>query len=223
MTDKLNILWVNGKIENIPERIAQLRRKLSPQGDIVSPKGRQKTIETFGEALTPQEVVKRICSDVADKGIEALLDYNRRIDGADLTSETIRVPQSEIEKAHQSADPGYLTAIRRIRDNISDFQKAILHNDVRIQRPGGWLAERYLPLNRIGICVPGGAAAYPSTLLMTAIPAQVAGVKEIAVMAPPTPNGAYNPNLLAAIFEIGVTEVYRMGGAQGVAALAYGV
>ena len=223
MTEKLNILWVNGKSENIPERIAQLRRKLSPQGDIVSPKGRQKTIETFGEPLTPQQVVKRICDDIAAGGIDALLDYNRRIDGAELTRETIRVPKTEIEKAYRNADPQYLVAIRRIRENIVDFQKAILHKDVRIQRPGGWLAERYLPLNRVGICVPGGAAAYPSTLLMTAVPAQVAGVKEVAVMAPPTANGAYNPNLLAALFEIGIDEVYRMGGAQGVATLAYGV
>ena len=223
MSERLKILWVNGKIENIPERIAELRRKLSPQGDIVSPKGRQKTIATFGEPLTPQEVVKRICTDISVKGLDALLDYNRRIDGADLTRETIRVPQSEIENAYKNADPRYLEAIRRIRENIADFQKAILHEDVVVKRPGGWLAERYLPLNRIGICVPGGAASYPSTLLMTAVPAQVAGVKEIAVMAPPTANGAYNASLLAALREIGINEVYRMGGAQGVAALAYGV
>lgn len=223
MSERLKILWVNGKIENIPERIAELRRKLSPQGDIVSPKGRQKTIATFGEPLTPQEVVKRICTDISVKGLDALLDYNRRIDGADLTRETIRVPQSEIENAYKNADPRYLKAIRRIRENIADFQKAILHEDVVVKRPGGWLAERYLPLNRIGICVPGGAASYPSTLLMTAVPAQVAGVKEIAVMAPPTANGAYNASLLAALREIGISEVYRMGGAQGVAALAYGV
>jgi histidinol dehydrogenase len=223
MAGTLNILWVDGHHEDIPEKIALLRKKLSPQGDIVSPKGRQKTIETFGEALTPQEVVKRICQDVATKGIDALLDYNRRIDGVDLTRETIRVPESEIETAHQHADPEYLKAIRRIRKNIVAFQEAILHQDVRIERPGGWLAERYLPLNRVGICVPGGEAAYPSTVLMTAIPAQVAGVKEIAVMAPPTPNGSYNADLLAALREIGITEVYRMGGAQGVAAFAYGV
>lgn len=223
MAGTLNILWVDGHHEDIPEKIALLRKKLSPQGDIVSPKGRQKTIETFGEALTPQEVVKRICRDIATKGIDALLDYNRRIDGVDLARETIRVPESEIETAHQHADPEYLKAIRRIRKNIVAFQEAILHQDVRIERPGGWLAERYLPLNRVGICVPGGEAAYPSTVLMTAIPAQVAGVKEIAVMAPPTPNGSYNADLLAALCEIGITEVYRMGGAQGVAAFAYGV
>ena len=223
MAKKLNILWVDGNTENIPEKIAALRKKLSPQGDIVSPKGREITIKTFGEPLTPQEVVKRICADISSKGLEALLDYSRKIDRADLSAETLRVPLSEIEEAHRTADPAYLASIRRIRQNIIAFQEAILHKDVRIERPGGWLAERYLPLNRIGVCVPGGAAAYPSTVLMTAVPAQVAGVKEIAVMAPPTSFGAYNKDLLAALYEIGVTEVYRMGGAQGVAALAYGV
>src|SRR4029077_3140384 len=85
------------------------------------------------------------------------------------------------------------------------------------------LRQRYLPLKRIGICIPGGAAAYPSTLLMTAVPARVAGVREIAVIVPPTPFGGYNHDILAACHELGITEVYRVGGAQGVAALAYGV
>jgi histidinol dehydrogenase len=88
---------------------------------------------------------------------------------------------------------------------------------------GGWLRQRYLPLERIGICVPGGAAAYPSTVLMTAVPAQVAGVGQIALVVPPTKNGAYNVHVLATCHELGLTEVYRVGGAQGVAALAYGV
>ena len=85
------------------------------------------------------------------------------------------------------------------------------------------MRQRYRPLRRVGICVPGGAAAYPSTLLMTAVPAQTAGVKEIAVVAPPTPFGSYNGHLLAACHELGITEVYRIGGAQAVAAMAYGV
>src|SRR6185436_9370596 len=85
------------------------------------------------------------------------------------------------------------------------------------------LRQRYRPLNRVGVCIPGGAAAYPSTLLMTAVPAKVAGVREIAVVVPPTPFGGYNIDLLAACQELGITEVYRIGGAQAVAALAYGV
>jgi histidinol dehydrogenase len=85
------------------------------------------------------------------------------------------------------------------------------------------LRQRYLPLSRVGICVPGGAASYPSTVLMTAVPAQAAGVKQLAIVAPPTKFGAYNVDLLATCHELGITEVYRLGGAQGVAALAYGV
>jgi histidinol dehydrogenase len=91
-------------------------------------------------------------------------------------------------------------------------------------RPAGVrLKQRYVPLARVGVCVPGGAAAYPSTVLMTAVPAQAAGVREIAVVAPPTKFGANNPDLLATCAELGITEVYRVGGAQGVAALAYGI
>jgi histidinol dehydrogenase len=100
----------------------------------------------------------------------------------------------------------------------------MLQRDARVDlATGGYLRQRYLPLARVGICVPGGAAAYPSTVLMTAVPAQVAGVKELAVVAPPTPFGSYNADLLATCHELGITEVYRLGGAQAVAALAYGI
>ena len=120
--------------------------------------------------------------------------------------------------------PEFLATIRRIRENILRFQPAILQRDVRVDLPaGGYLRQRYLPLARVGICVPGGAAAYPSTVLMTAVPAQAAGVSELAIVAPPTKFGAYNPDLLATCHELGISEVYRFGGAQAVAALAYGV
>jgi histidinol dehydrogenase len=115
-----------------------------------------------------------------------------------------------------------LATLRRIRENVLEFQRAILHRNVEVTRPGVVLRQRYSPLQRIGICVPGGAAAYPSTVLMTALPAQAAGVEEIAVIAPPTPFGANNPDVLATCHELGIREVYRVGGAQGVAALAYG-
>jgi histidinol dehydrogenase len=203
--------------------MAELRRKLSPRGDVVSQAGRQRTIEIFGEPLSPSEVVERICRDVCQNGLSAALDYSARIDKADVTPRTIRVGQDELSSAHRRAAPEFLAAIRRIRDNIAEFQRAILHHDVRVERPGGYLVQRYRPLDRVGICVPGGAAAYPSTVLMTAVPAQVAGVPEVAVVAPPTGFGSYNPDLLATCHELGVTEVYRLGGAQAVAALAYGV
>ncbi|MCP4945416.1 MAG: histidinol dehydrogenase [Planctomycetaceae bacterium] len=205
------------------EILQELRLKLSPQGDVVSPRGRALTEEVFGEALTPVEVVNKICQDVRETGTEALLKYNKALDKADLTTEQLRVPLSELEEAHSAADPALLDSVRRIRDNVAEFQQAILHSDVTVQpRPGVTLTQRYLPLNRIGVCVPGGAAAYPSTVLMTAVPAQVAGVKEIAIVAPPTKFGAYNVDMLATCHELGLREVYRVGGAQAVAALAYG-
>ena len=127
------------------------------------------------------------------------------------------------QEAHAQADPAFLAAVRSVRRRIRDFQQAILHHDHRLEVPGGCLVERYRPLDRVGLCVPGGAAAYPSTVLMTAVPAQVAGVKQLALVAPPTRFGAYNPDLLATCHELGIEEVYRIGGAQAVAALAYGV
>ncbi len=177
----------------------------------------------FGEPLTPSEVVKRICDDVRSHGTTAVLKYGLALDKVSLTAQQLRVPASELAQAHAAVDPELLSSIRRIRENIQTFQSAILHQDVKLSpRAGVQLWQRYLPLRRVGICVPGGAAAYPSTVLMTVVPAQVAGVKEIAVIAPPTPFGAYNQVMLATCHELGVSEVYRVGGAQGIAALAYG-
>ncbi len=207
--------------------IDALRQRLSPQGDIVSEAGRQRTLEIFGEALSPQQVVERICKDVRDDGIDALLHYTKTLDRKDFTADEIRVPQAELEQAHSLAEPSFLETIRRIRDNIVEFQRAILNEDVSVIKKDGdqrvELRQRYLPLERVGICVPGGAAAYPSTVLMTAVPAQTAGVREIAVVVPPTKFGAYNRDLLATCHELGISEIYRIGGAQAVAALAYGV
>jgi histidinol dehydrogenase len=125
--------------------------------------------------------------------------------------------------AHQRADAEFLQAVRRIRANILEFQTALLQQDVEVRRADGTrLQQRYLPLRRVGICVPGGAAAYPSTVLMTAVLAQAAGVAEIAVVAPPTEFGANNTDVLATCHELGIDEVYRVGGAQAVSALAYG-
>ena len=223
MTKQLAITWIDSSGQNVDAKMAELRQKLSPRGDIVSAAGRQRTIEIFGEPLTPQQIVEKICRDIDDQGLSALLDYNNRIDRADITPETLRVSEEELLAAHKKADAAFIGTLCNIRENIHEFQSAILHKDVRLERPGGYLVERYRPLKRVGICVPGGAAAYPSSVLMTAVPAQVAGVKELAVIAPPTKFGSNNPDLLATCWELGITEVYRMGGAQGVAALAYGV
>ena len=226
----MQILRINSQSQDAVQQIRQLRETLSPRGDVVSESDRQRTIDIFGEPLTPRQIVRKICGDIETQGLSALLGYSAKIDGwkgaADASG--LRVPLEELESAARNADQALIASVRRVRQNIQEFQQAILHRSVRIERPGiqaqsCWLEQRYRPLRRIGICVPGGSAAYPSTVLMTAVPAQVAGVKEIALMAPPTPNGAYNTDMLAVCYELGITEVYRMGGAQGVAAFAYGV
>jgi histidinol dehydrogenase len=204
--------------------IAELRRDLSPKGNVVSPEGRARTIAAFGEPLTPEQVVEKICADVAERGLAAVLDYTRRLDGVSLEPGSVRVSQAELENAYQAADAGYLQTLENVRANILSYQRAILSRDVRIEpAPGVLLGLRYVPLRRVGVCIPGGAAAYPSTLLMTVVPAQAAGVADIAVVVPPTRFGGYNTDLLAACRALGVTEVYRIGGAQAVAALACGV
>ncbi len=218
----LRIRRIDTRQDDFRAALAELRSRLSPQGDVVTAEGRRRTVEAFGQPLSPAEVVDRICRDVQTRGVEAVLEYSARIDRVELSADGLRVPAEELARAHAQADPQFLAAVRRIRQNIVAFQQAILHRDVRVDVPGGYLVQRYRPLQRVGICVPGGAAAYPSTVLMTAVPAQVAGVRELAVVAPPTPFGAYNPYLLAVCHELGISEVYRLGGAQGVAALAYG-
>ncbi len=212
---------------NMPDgrpRLDALRATLASQGEMVSPAGLQRTIDVFGEPLTPRQVVERICNDVKAKGVESLLDYTHRIDRARVSPETLFVDAAALAAAHAAVEPGFLAAVRRIRANVSRFQEALLARDVEVSLPGGGiLRQRYLPLDRVGVCVPGGAAAYPSTLLMTVVPAQVAGVREIVVVAPPTKFGSENLHVLATCHELGVKTVLRAGGAQAVAAMAYGV
>ncbi len=209
---------------NAASQLSALRDQFSNQQDKVTPQGRKLTQAVFGEALPPSKVVERILADVRARGLSALLHYTEQFDKVKLTSATLRVSEKELTEAHATADPNFLETVRRIRYNVTQFQTGILHSDAILSIPGNQeLHLRYRPMKRVGICVPGGAAAYPSTLLMTVCPAQVAGVKELAVVMPPTPNGAYNKQMLAVCHELGVTEVYRIGGAQAVAALAYGV
>jgi histidinol dehydrogenase len=205
-------------------QLAELRRHLSHQTEIVSERSRRLTEAVFGEPLSPLQVVERICADVRQRGLPALLHYTEQFDRVRLRPPELRVGEAELAQAHAQADPAFLEAVRRVRHNVLSFQAGLLHRDAVLSVAGSHeLRLRYRPLRRVGICIPGGAAAYPSTLLMTVCPAQAAGVKEIAVVLPPTANGAYNPDLLAVCWELGVREVYRVGGAQAVAALAYGV
>jgi histidinol dehydrogenase len=206
------------------EQLARLRTQLSAQGNIVSARGRELTERVFGEALPPARVVERICDDVRKRGREAVFHYTEQFDRVRLDADTLRVNRSELAEAHAAAEPAFLETVRRVRQNILSFQLGLLHRTARLAVAGRHeLRLRYRPMRRVGVMVPGGAAAYPSTLLMTICPARAAGVKELAVVMPPTKSGAYNKDLLAVCHELGVTEVYRIGGAQAVAALAYGV
>lgn len=220
----LRIRRIDCASDDAERAIATLRADLSPKGNVVSPEGRARTIAAFGEPLEPRQVVERICDDVASRGLDAVLDYGRRLDGAELDAAGLRVSADELETAHRQAERAYLETIDRVRANILAYQRAILNRDVRLDRgPGIELGLLYRPLRRVGVCIPGGAAAYPSSLLMTVVPAQAAGVAEIAIVVPPTRFGGFNTDLLAACHALGVSEVYRIGGAQGVAALAYGI
>lgn len=205
-------------------QIAKLRHALSAQGNVVTARGRALTEKVFGEALPPARVVERVCNDVRERGLKALLHYTEQFDRVRLSADDLRVSAAELARAHASADARFLDTIRRVRQNVLAFQCGILQKDAVLTVSGSHeLRLRYRPLRRVGIMVPGGAAAYPSTLLMTVVPAQAAGVPELVVALPPTPMGAYNPDLLAVCHELGVSVVYRMGGSQAVAALAYGV
>ena len=224
MTDnRLEILRIDTARDDVHAALNALHERLSPRGDVVSEASRQRTIDVFGAPLSPIEVVERICREVHAEGLPAVLRYTHKLDGAELTADTIRVPADELRKAHEAAEPEFLATVRRVRENIMQFQTAILHRDVETRpAPGVILRQRYSPVRRAGLCVPGGAAAYPSSVLMTAVPAQAAGVEQLAVVAPPTPFGSFNPDILATCHELGIDEIYRTGGAQAVAALAYG-
>jgi histidinol dehydrogenase len=205
-------------------QLAALRTQLSAQGNIVSARGRALTEKVFGEALPPVRVVERICEDVRTRGAAALFHYTEQFDRVRLAADSLRLSRQELAEAHAAAEPAFLETVRRVRQNIMAFQAGVLHRSATLTVAGKHeLRLRYRPMRRAGVLVPGGAAAYPSTLLMTVCPAQAAGVPELAVVMPPTPNGAGNKNLLAVCHELGVSEVYRVGGAQAVASLAYGV
>ena len=208
---------------NAAKQLAALRTQFSNQAGIVSPTGRKLTQTVFGEAMAPAKVVERICEDVKKRGLPAVLHYTEQLDKVRLTPKMVRVTAEEMAEAFKAADPDFIETIRRCRNNVMQFQIGLLNKDAILTVSEHYeLQLRFRPLKRVGICIPGGAAAYPSTLIMTVCPAQAADVKEIVVVMPPTANGADNPDMLAVCHALGVKEVYRIGGAQAVAALAYG-
>jgi histidinol dehydrogenase len=206
------------------KHLAALKNPFAGQATVVAPASRKLTQAVFGEALPPVKVVERICTDVRNKGLSALLHYTEALDKVRLTPKQIRVHPDDLAEAYAQADPAFMDTARRVRDNVLQFQIGLMSKDALLPVSEHFeLQLRHRPLKRVGVCIPGGAAAYPSTLLMTVCPAQAAEVKEIVVVMPPTENGANNRDMLAICHLLGVKEVYRVGGAQAVAALAYGV
>jgi histidinol dehydrogenase len=167
-----------------------------------------------------RDAARRIVSDVRDRGDEALLDYTERFDGVRLDS--VRVPPEEIEMARAALDREIEESLRVAIENVSFFHKREMDHPWETSRNGATAGQRVRPVWRAGVYVPGGHGAYPSTLVMAAVPAQVAGVREIAVCAPPGPDGRVSSHVLAVAGLLGLKEVYAVGGAQAVGAMAYG-
>ncbi|MGN7764297.1 histidinol dehydrogenase [Paenibacillus sp. 22594] len=176
---------------------------------------------------TPEQnkAVKEIVADIKKEGDAALLRYTERFDGAALTAAQLRVTAEELQAAYGRVEESFVTAIRAAAANIRAFHARQKRNSwMDLQPDGTILGQIIRPLKRVGVYVPGGKAAYPSSVLMNVIPAQIAGVPEIVMVTPPSTGGTegIDPYILVAAAEAGVNEIYRVGGAQAIAALAFG-
>ena len=172
-------------------------------------------------AVNVEAIVAQIIADVKANGDEALLRYCQKFDRAELTC--LQVSQQEIEEAVASVDPGFITILEKAAVNIRAFhEKQVRNSFVMHPAQGVILGQKITPVDRAGLYVPGGTAAYPSTVLMDAIPAKIAGCKEVVMVTPPNAQGKVNPVILAAAKVAGVDKIFKVGGAQAIAALAYG-
>ena len=165
--------------------------------------------------------VDAILSEVRRRGDAALRDFTRRFDGAE--PDALRVTEAELDAAWDAVDSRFLETLHQAAENIRRFHRRQVHGDfVLADRPGVVMGQRWTPIERVGVCVPRSPEAFPSTILMNVIPAKLAGVREILLVTPPRRDGSISPEALAAARLAGATGVFRLGGAQAVAALAYG-
>ena len=165
--------------------------------------------------------VDAVLAEVRAKGDAALKAYTKRFDGVEL--EDLRVSEAEIESAWNSLDSEFIKTLELAAENIRHFHEQQVHRDFALtDKPGILMGQRYTPIEKVGICVPSAPAAFPSTILMNVIPAKIAGVKEIVVVTPPDKNGKISAEALAAARIAGADKIFKIGGAQAVAALAYG-
>ena len=180
--------------------------------------------EIFGRRENSSNVsatVSEIIDNVKKRGDAALLDYCRRFDGAELTS--LEVTEAEIDEAFKSVPTRLIEVLRRAAENIRRFHSAQVREGFTLKGEDGIImGQKIIPIDRAGLYVPGGTAAYPSTVLMDSIPAVIAGCREVVITTPPGKDGKINPAILAAARIAGVSRIFKVGGAQAVAALAYG-
>ena len=169
------------------------------------------------------ETVQTILDDIRVNGYEAVKKYTEKFDGVSLDESSFRVSEEEIQEAMDFVDEDFIEAITLAIKNVEVFhKKQMLKTTLEESEDGIVLGQLIRPIARVGLYVPGGTAAYPSSVVMTAVPAKVAGVKDIIMISPPDSKGRMNPYTLAAAKLSGVTNIYKVGGAQGIGALAYG-
>lgn len=166
-----------------------------------------------------EQQLETILNEVIKRGDEAVAEYTEKFDGVGLTPKQFRISEEELKNAHKAIDKKLLKTIRQAIKNVKEYQSKIFVGKDKSFKSTG---IKYTPIKRVGICVPGSSAPLPSTVIMCAVPAQVAGVKEIVVVSPPRYNGSIHPVILATCQELKIKEVYRIGGAQAVMALAQG-
>ncbi len=172
-------------------------------------------------SVNVEAIVSDIIANVRANGDKAIFEYNKKFDKADLTE--LQVSEAEIQEAIDLVGPDFIRVLERAAANIQKFHKKQIRNSfVLNDEPGIVLGQKIIPVDKAGLYVPGGTAAYPSTVLMDAIPAKIAGVKEVVMVTPPNSEGKVNPSILAAAYVSGINRVFKVGGAQAIAALAYG-
>ncbi len=204
-------------------QIASLMQKKAFDECVLSPGVQAGVTAMFGAPLTAAEVVERIVSGVRRDGDAGLFYYTRLIDKAELTPENIRVSEEEFAAAEAAVRPDVMAAIGRAIANVTRFHEEQLPKTWLTHRAhGSLLGQKVTPVDSVGIYVPGGTAAYPSSVIMNACPAKVAGVPRIVMAVPPGQDGRINPYVLATARRTGISEIYKMGGAQAIAALAFG-
>jgi histidinol dehydrogenase len=207
LSEKLKINLIDSNNPDFVQKLVDIRKKLH--------------LATYFQAEDGKyESLREIIRNVFLRGDEAVAKYTDEFDDVPLSPEQFRVPAEDLKKAHFEIDKDLLVSIKKSISNVRKYQEEIFIG--KNKTCSNSTGIKYTPIERIGICVPGASAPLPSTVIMTAVPAQVAGVKEIVIVSPPRYNGSIHPVTLAVCQELKINEVYRIGGAQAIAALAHG-